>query len=390
MIRIFAILLALFMSTSAWAQELSALARLEGAAINDAQAGTEITLDLSQPVPWRIFMVDGPPRFIMDFNILQLADDLDLSAGLADYLVAGQSDDGWTRLVVSLEGPAAVAEAGMATQSDGSARLKIRLTPTDRESFATLAEAVPQTVPESALLDEGLPMVVLDPGHGGLDPGAEAGGINEKELMLVVARELQEALIRGGLFDVALTRQADEFVPLETRITRARMAGADVFISLHADELPEGAGSASGITLYTLSAEASDEASRKLAERHNKDDLLAGVDVAEPGDEIALVLMDLARRDTTPRAQALAKSLETAFRAEGLALAGRPLRSGAFAVLKAPDIPSVLIELGFLSSEKDRERLVDPEWRDRAIQAIETALVQWSLDDTARSGLLRR
>jgi len=208
--------------------------------------------------------------------------------------------------------------------------------------------------------------------------------------MLAFARELQEALIRGGLFDVALTRERDEFVPLDTRISRARAAGASVFLSLHADELPEGAGDASGITVYTLAETATDEASLRLAERHDKNDLLAGVSVAEPGDEIALVLMDLARTDTGPRSAALAETLKSAFRSEALPLVGRPLRSAAFSVLKAADFPSALIELGFLSSEADRARLTDPEWRAAAVRAIETALVQWSLDDSARSGLLRQ
>ena len=111
---------------------------------------------------------------------------------------------------------------------------------------------------------------------------------------------------------------------------------------------------------------------------------------AAPGDEIALVLMDMVRRDTAPRSEALAKALRDGFRSEGLALAGRPLRSAAFSVLKAPDIPSVLIELGFLSSEVDRKRLVDPQWRSAAVRAIETALVDWALDDAARAGLRMR
>ena len=379
---------AVFAAFPVAAQDLSALARLDGIALDDTEAGTDITLSLSQPVPWRIFSVDGPPRFVMDFNTVTLEDNLDTGA-LAGLVATGQAEDGWTRMVVTLPGPAKVDRAGMRTRPDGGAQLTISLLPTDAESFAALARPLPKTgtVP---LAETSRPVVVIDPGHGGLDPGAEAGALNEKVLMLSVARELEEALIRGGLFDVALTRETDEFVPLETRISRARAAGADVFLSLHADELPEGAGEASGITVYTLSAGASDEASRRLAERHEKDDLLAGVTDTAPGDEIALVLLDLARRDTAPRSEALASALRDAFRGEDLALAGRPLRSAAFSVLKAADFPSVLIELGFLSSEKDRARLTDPEWRASAVRAIEAALIQWSLDDVARAGLLRQ
>jgi len=374
------------------ADDLSALARLDAAASSVREAGgaTQVTLALSQPVPWRLFTVDGPPRLVMDFRTLTLAGAVDGAAGLVAGVATGRSEDGWSRMVLTLNGPAAVDEAGLATAPDGSARLRVRLAPTDAESFAAEATPLPKPPEAEPAPREGRPVVVLDPGHGGIDPGAEAGGLNEKTLMLAFARELQEALIRGGLFDVALTRERDEFVPLDTRISRARAAGASVFLSLHADELPEGAGDASGITVYTLAETATDEASLRLAERHDKNDLLAGVSVAEPGDEIALVLMDLARTDTGPRSAALAETLKSAFRSEALPLVGRPLRSAAFSVLKAADFPSALIELGFLSSEADRARLTDPEWRAAAIRAIETALVQWSLDDSARSGLLRQ
>lgn len=380
------------LSGGARADDLSALARLDAAASSVREAGgvTQVTLALSQAVPWRLFTVDGPPRIVMDFRTLNLAGPVDGAAGLVSGFATGRSEDGWSRMVLALNGPAAVDEAGLATAPDGSARLLVRLAPTDAESFAAEATPLPQPPEAEPAPREGRPVIVLDPGHGGIDPGAEAGGLNEKTLMLAFARELQEALIRGGIFDVALTRERDEFVPLETRISRARAAGASVFLSLHADELPEGAGDASGITVYTLAETATDEASLRLAERHDKNDLLAGVSVAGPGDEIALVLMDLARTDTGPRSAALADTLKSAFRGEALPLVGRPLRSAAFSVLKAADFPSALIELGFLSSEADRARLTDPEWRAAAIRAIETALVQWSLDDNARSGLLRQ
>ncbi|MEO1239343.1 MAG: N-acetylmuramoyl-L-alanine amidase [Pseudomonadota bacterium] len=388
MLRLFFFLGTLWAVAPALAQDLSALARLDGISIEEDAQGTSLSLSLSQPVPWRVFLVDGPPRFVMDFNTLSIESNVDVSA-MADVVEHGLADNGWTRIVVDLSAPHLVQTAGMVANDDGTAGLHVRLTPTDPVSFAATARPgqagiVPQAAPR------GRPVLVIDPGHGGLDPGAEVGDLNEKVLMLAVARELEETLIRGGVFDVVLTRERDEFVPLETRLTRARAAGADVFVSLHADELPDGAGEASGITVYTLASGASDDASRRLAERHNKNDLVTGVTDTAPGDEIALVLMDMARRDTAPRSEALAEALRDGFRAEGLALAGRPLRSAAFSVLKAPDIPSVLIELGFLSSEVDRARLVDPMWRAAAVRAIETALVAWSREDAAQAGLRRR
>ena len=196
--------------------------------------------------------------------------------------------------------------------------------------------------------------------------------------MLTFARELRETLLRSGGFSVAMTRDDDVFVSLEGRITRARAAGAEVFLSLHADALPEDAGRAQGATIYTLSEEASDLASQRLAERHDQSDLIAGVDLAGQSDEITLVLMDLARQENEPRTDALATALVTGLEGEIGQLNSRPRRSAGFSVLKAPDIPSVLVELGFLSSARDRERLADPEWRAAAARGIRDALRAWA------------
>jgi len=159
-------------------------------------------------------------------------------------------------------------------------------------------------------------------------------------------------------------------------------------VSLHADAL-SGA-RARGASVYTLSDSASDEASAALAERHNRADILAGVDLSGKDDVVADVLMDLARLETQPRADHLARVLLEAFRAEGLPLLSRPQRHAGFSVLKAPDIPSVLIELGFLSSARDRENLLDAAWRARAAETLRAALVAWRDADAARAGLVRQ
>jgi N-acetylmuramoyl-L-alanine amidase len=230
--------------------------------------------------------------------------------------------------------------------------------------------------------------VVLDPGHGGIDPGAQYEGLSESDLMLTFARELRELLIRAG-FDVAMTRDADVFVPLEARVTFAREVEADVFLSLHADSLPEEAGSAHGATVYLLSEEASDIASQRLAERHDGADLVAGVDVTGQGDEIALVLMEMARVETEPRSRHLAEMLIAEITEEAGRMNHRPLRSAGFSVLRSPSVPSILIELGFLSSPRDRAKIADPEWRAKAAKGIRDALVLWADEDAARARLLR-
>ncbi len=231
-------------------------------------------------------------------------------------------------------------------------------------------------------------VVVLDPGHGGIDPGASRNGVDEAPLMLRFARELREVLLRTGRFDVVLTREADIFVPLERRQSIARAAGADVFISLHADALAEG--QARGATVYTLSDTASDLASEKLAERHDRADLLAGLDLSAEDDRVAGILMDLARTETQPRSDALADYLVGALGAHVGPLYKRPRLSASFSVLKAPDIPSVLIELGFLSNPGDLENLLSEEWRARAATAIRDALLAWAVADAAEAALIRQ
>jgi len=223
--------------------------------------------------------------------------------------------------------------------------------------------------------------VVLDPGHGGIDPGAEKDGQTEARLMLTFARELKEALLRDGRFKVVMTRDDDVFVPLETRMTIARAAGADVFLSLHADALAEG--EAQGATVYTLADEASDAAAQALAERHDRDDLLAGLDLSAQDDLVVTVLMDMARTETQPRVDRLAAALVGAIKGAELRMHRHPHQEGGFSVLKSPDIPSALVEVGFLSSARDLKRLTDPDWRARMVTALVAGLGAWAEEDAA-------
>ena len=170
-------------------------------------------------------------------------------------------------------------------------------------------------------------------------------------------------------------------MPLETRTSIARTAEADLFLSLHADALAEG--DAQGATVYTLAAEASDAASEALAERHDRDDLLAGVDLSDQDDVVAQVLMDMARTETMPRNERLAQAMVAAIKGADIRMHRNPLQTGGFSVLKSPDIPSILLEVGFLSSERDHARLNDPEWRARMVGALRRALLTWADEDAA-------
>ncbi len=372
------------------AQTLSALARLDPlqSQIADVEGGVVVTLALSQPVPWRVRVLDAPPRLVLDLREVDWTglDRVPQRSAALLGLRAGVFRPGWSRLVIELAGPMRVSSAEMTTVPDTKVRL--RLDPAAQADFAVLAALPepadwalpdPAELPARAQRGDGPMIVVLDPGHGGLDPGAERDGKTEAALMLGFARELKELLLRDGGFDVVMTREEDVFVPLETRISIARAAQADVFVSLHADAIAEG--EAVGATIYTLDAEASDEASAALAERHDRDDLLAGVDLTAQDDLVAEVLMDMARTTTAPRTARLAQSLRLAIEGADINMHRHPLQRSGFSVLKSPDIPSVLVELGFLSSARDLARLTDPEWRGRMTAALRDGLLAWGRED---------
>lgn len=383
---------------AATAQDLSALARLEPAAssITDRGDALEITLSLSQPVPWRVRLADDPRRLVMDFREVDWSTlpDVAQDSRHITAIHAGSFRPGWSRVVMELASPLVVDEAQMATGQ--GAIVTLRLLPADEASFAAAA-ALPEPpdwalppaadLPPPVLRGAGPLTVVLDPGHGGIDPGAERDGHTEADLMLTFARELKEVLVRDGGFNVVLTREEDVFVPLETRTSIARAAGAHVFLSLHADALAEG--EAVGATIYTLADEASDEAARALAERHDRDDLLSGLDLSQQDDLVATVLMDMARTETKPRIDRLAVTLRESISGAGLKMHRHPIQQAGFSVLKSPDIPSVLIELGFLSSASDLERLLDPDWRAAMTVAIRDGLRAWAAQDAALAGLVR-
>jgi N-acetylmuramoyl-L-alanine amidase len=229
---------------------------------------------------------------------------------------------------------------------------------------------------------------VLGPGHGGVDPGAVRGPHTEADLVLTFARELRDALRRTGRVDVVLTRDADVFVPLPTRVTLARAAEADLFISIHADAVAEGR--ARGATVYTLSDTASDAAAAALAEQHDRADLVQGIDLHGADDVVAGVLMDLARLDTAPRSVAFAQTLVDSIGSAGFRLHPQPEGEAGFTVLRAADIPSVLLEIGFMSDERDLANILDPDWRAGMRAALVAAVLGWADADAARMAQARQ
>lgn len=405
--RVLAGLLALVVLVAApatRAQDFGALARLAG--MPTVEAGwrsLSLGVPLTQPVPWRTRLMTDPPRAVVDFRTLDWtgfdAEALALPAA-ARALRVGNAGGGWSRLIVELARPMGFAEAGMVTDAEaGTATLSIRLVPVSEAEFARQAAALAAgdapdpaadgiSAPQRPPLGQRATVVVLDPGHGGVDPGAIHGNVSEAAIMLTFARELAEVLRRTGRYEVVMTRDGDTFVSLEGRITVAHSAQADLFLSLHADALEDG--EAVGATVYTLSEEASDEASAVLAERHDRDDLLGGVDLSGTDDGVATVLMDLARARTGPATDQLARLLVAAIREADLPMHRHPWQQAAFSVLKSPSVPSALIEVGFLSSDRDRARLQDRRWRARMTRALLRGIDAWVAEEGARQTLSRR
>ncbi|WP_120501623.1 N-acetylmuramoyl-L-alanine amidase [Roseovarius sp. EL26] len=405
MIRIILAGILCISAMSANAQDFSGLARIEGNdnAITDIRRGVQLNLTLTQGVPWRVFTLDNPERLVVDFREIdwQGVDpaELDQSDRVTSLRVGGFRP-GWSRMVADLSGPYALETAVLEVNDlDGRAMLEVILKEVSPAAFATKIGSPntpewehvvdpAQTISTQTQNGEGLLRVVIDPGHGGIDPGAEKNGALEKDLMLAFARDLKEALLRSGEFEVILTREDDSFVSLERRVAIAHQVAAEVFISLHADALSEG--QARGATVYTLSKSASDKASAKLVERHDRADMLAGIDLSETDDVVADILMDLARLETIPRTRSLAHILHQELKNHSIPLHPRPVREAGFSVLKSSDIPSLLLELGFLSNQRDFENITNPEWQANMVDAVRDALIKWRAADAAATNLLRQ
>ena len=365
----------------------------------EGKGALALRLALSRTVPYRAYVIGDPPRLVLDFNLLDFGAARPEALAGADLVPAirwGAIRRGWSRLVIELPRPAALDQVEMRS-TPGGAVLALRLLPVSEADFTPEGGDAPESALWNLPAPADLPpipprrggglRVMLDPGHGGIDPGAVTEDTTEAALMLTLAEELAATLRRAGV-EVLLTRDGDRFVGLEARATAARAAGADVLISLHADALPEG--EAAGTAFYVWNESADDRAAAQLALRHDRDDLLAGMDLTGTDDEVAGVLMDLARSDTRPRSEALAGFMVAEARRAGLPMHRRPLQKAAFSVLKSPDIPSILIETGFLTDPADRARLADPGGRAGLVAALARAIRNWAHDDRLRAPLLRQ
>ena len=406
MIRIVGAAVLACLGAASQAQDFTGLARLDvtHSVIEDSWGKTTVDLFLSQPVPWRVFTLDDPRRLVLDFREIDWrgADKatLDQSDRVSD-LRFGALRPGWSRMVVDLSDAMIVSQAGMQVNTvDGTARLTVNLSPSSDADYAAAAGApsdpgwdmlntVDPTAPPITAVDDGILTVVIDPGHGGIDPGAERDGLREADLMLQLAVEVAQTMNRMEGMRAVLTRQTDVFVPLEERISIARRSGADVLLSLHADAL-DGDEITSGASVYTLSDQAQEDASLRMAERHDRGDLLAGLDLTGQDDTVATVLMDLARTETAPQSDTLADALVQALMDTSARVNNTPRREALLAVLNAADFPSALVEVGFLSNPHDRDALRSAEGRARVVAGIVLAVQRWANSEAAKDALRRQ
>jgi N-acetylmuramoyl-L-alanine amidase len=344
---------------------------------------TRFVMDLSEKVDIAAFTLANPYRVVVDmpqvtFNLPPKAGET--GRGLIKAFRYGLVMLGGSRIVIDAKGPVRVEKSFVLPPADGQpARLVLDLVATDREAFLRNAELEPKPVhtprikPPPASEDP-RPLVVIDPGHGGIDNGTKAAsGELEKTIVLDFATVLRDKLQQSGKYRVVMTRSDDTFIPLTERVRFARSQRASLFISIHADYLPKKEGEAQGATVYTLSETASDAEAARLAEDENKADVIAGVDLTAESDEVADILIDLAQRETKMFSMQFARDLITELKT-ATRMHKHPMKSAGFMVLKAPDVPSVLLELGYVSTKEDLKQLLSKSWRERTAAAMVKAI----------------
>ena len=360
---------------------------------------TRFILDLDQAISFRAFPLADPYRVVLDVPQLsfQLPADIVTGRGLIKAFRYGLVMPGGSRIVFDLTGPARIANAYVLDAANGQPpRLVLELEEVDRTGFVQSLSAGSRPELRPAIADAGdvavavpakveaapakpaaapdlRPVVVIDPGHGGPDNGTQSGSENEKDLVLGFALALRDRIEKSGKYRVVMTRTDDTFIPLSDRVWIAHNQSAALFVSIHADALPRREGDAQGATIYTLSDRASDAEAERLAEAENKADAIGGVNLTEEPTDVADILIDLAQRETRTFSNRFARLLMGEMKTT-TRMHKHPLKSAGFRVLKAPDVPSVLIELGYVSNKYDLEHLVSENWRSRTVGSVAQAI----------------
>lgn len=366
---------------------VSTLPEVLDARVTATPERARLIIDLSGPTEFAIVSLANPNRIAIDVKSTgtRIAVPPDVAGGgiVGKYSVE-LAEPGRVRTMLELSAPSQVQQAYILDAvGDQPARLVVDLITDTPEHFAEkvasdlAASAANQGVPPEALsTDPGThgeamavrPLVVIDPGHGGVDNGASApNGVHEKNITLAFALDLQKILVESGRYDVALTREDDTYLTLNERVALARANKADLFISLHADSFQQA--EIRGASVYTRDEKATDILDKVLAENENKSDIVAGFTMPTTEPAVVDILVDLMRREMRKSsyiaAQALVHQLEPS-----VAMRRFPVRQADFFVLQAPDVPSVLVELGFLSNASDIANLQKSDWRERVVAAL--------------------
>jgi N-acetylmuramoyl-L-alanine amidase len=381
-------------------------ARLAG---DDKQ--TRFILDLDQPIGVHAFPLADPYRVVVDLPqvTFQLPAGIgNAGRGLIKAFRYGLVMPGGSRIVFDLTAPARISNASVLDAANGQPpRLVLELEEVDRTTFvqslapesrpelrpaiveAPPASAVPAKMEEAAqpssLPPDTRPVIVIDAGHGGPDNGTQWDGASEKTLVLVFALALRDRIEKSGKYHVVMTRTDDTFIPLDDRVKFARSHSASLFVSIHADALPRKEGDAQGASIYTLSDRASDAEAERLAEAENKADAIGGVNLTEEPTEVADILIDLAQRETRTFSNRFARLLMNDMKTV-TRMHKNPLKSAGFRVLKAPDVPSVLVELGYVSNKEDLEHLQSDNWRSRTVGSVAHAIDMFFAKRLATAG----
>lgn len=394
--RVWLLLCAIAMLAASGAVPAAAEPVVTAVRLGDYPSKTRFVLDLSERVGFTIFTLADPYRVVVDLPEVawRLRSDAAPTRRRITGYRYGLFRPGQSRVVLDLAHPVAVAKAFLlGPNGNRGHRLVIDLKDVSREAFLQAIRRGPAPPDEDGATDtvappvqraDQRPLIMIDPGHGGVDPGARGiSGTWEKDITLLLARELRRQLMATGRYRVAMTRDRDVFVRLRQRIAIAQRAGADLFLSLHADSIDDRA--IRGGSVYTLSERASDKEAAALAQKENKADIIAGIDLNEQSETVAKILIDLRQRLTKNESVTLAKTLVDEL-GDSTRLLRNTHRFAGFAVLKAPDIPSVLIEMGYLSNRTDERLLRQSRHRSKLATAIVRAVDRYF----ARQQALRR
>jgi N-acetylmuramoyl-L-alanine amidase len=377
---------------------------------------TRFVLDLDKTIKFRAFTLADPYRVVVDIPQVEfrLPSGAGTTArGLVKAFRYGLVMPGGSRIVFDLTGPAKITNSYVLDAANGQpSRLVLEIEEVDRAAFNQAAAAeskpgmsaiadtnadapaatpaapvsVPMSEPNPAAPPDSRPVVVIDPGHGGLDNGTRSGGeVMEKDLVLGFALALRDRIEKNGKYRVVMTRTDDTFIPLADRVKIARNQSAALFVSIHADALPRREGDAQGATIYTLSDKASDSEAERLAEAENKADAIGGVNLTEEPTDVADILIDLAQRETRTFSNRFARLLMAEMKST-VRMHKHPLKSAGFRVLKAPDVPSVLVELGYVSNKDDLEHLVSENWRSKTVGSMAQAIDVFLAKRLAKAG----